>query len=278
MKKVYLRLLAALLFSSAVGFVAYRRKSLNRSGVLGAVVTGTTTVGLGGWPWGLSLIYFFVSSSLLSHFRAGDKEHTAADKFSKGSQRDITQVAANGGVATLLASGYGLSTSPALRKTLQAGYVGALATATADTWATELGVLSKQPPRLITTGQVTEPGTSGGITALGTVAGVGGALSLGLCFGLLQKVRNAPLIALISGLVGMLGDSLLGATCQAIYFCPTCQKETERHIHNCGTTTQLMRGIKWMNNDTVNFLATVLGAGVAMCLQPGRKRRGRMQS
>jgi len=87
---------------------------------------------------------------------------------------------------------------------------------------------------------------------------MGGALSLGLCFGLLQKIRSAPLIALISGLVGMLGDSLLGATCQAMYFCPTCQKETERHIHNCGTTTQLIRGIKWMNNDTVNFLATLL--------------------
>jgi uncharacterized protein (TIGR00297 family) len=277
MKKVYLRLLAALFFSSAVGFVAYQRKSLNRSGVLGAVVTGTTTVGLGGWPWGLSLIYFFVSSSLLSHFRAGEKEHTA-EKFSKGSQRDITQVAANGGVATLLASGYGLTTSPKLRETLQAGYVGALATATADTWATELGVLSKQPPRLITTGQVTEPGTSGGITTLGTAAGMGGALSLGLCFGLLQRVRSAPLVALISGLVGMLGDSLLGATCQAMYFCPTCQKETERHVHNCGTTTRLVRGLTWMNNDTVNFLATLLGAGVAMCLQFGMRGRRRAQS
>src|SRR5579859_3566869 len=97
------RLLLGLLFSTGIGLIAYRRKSLNRSGIGGAIATGTITVGLGGWAWGLSLIFFFVSSSLLSHFRARDKEQTAADKFSKGSRRDILQVFANGGLAASLA-------------------------------------------------------------------------------------------------------------------------------------------------------------------------------
>src|SRR5713226_5140201 len=109
------RILLGLLLSSGISLVAYRRGSLSRSGVGGAIVTGTTTFGLGGWAWGLSLIFFFVSSSLLSHFRAQDKAQTAADKFSKGSQRDIAQVAANGGVATLMALGYGTSNAPAVR-------------------------------------------------------------------------------------------------------------------------------------------------------------------
>src|SRR5947209_18138452 len=117
-------LLFGLLLSITIGLIAYRRRSLSRSGIAGAIVTGTTTFGMGGWPWGLSLIFFFVSSSLLSHFRERDKASTAADKFSKGSQRDIAQVAANGGMATLMALGYGLTPSASLRELLQAGFMG----------------------------------------------------------------------------------------------------------------------------------------------------------
>src|SRR6266702_2694872 len=115
------RLLLGLLLSTAISFFAYRRRSLSRSGVAGAVVTGTTTFGLGGWDWGLSLIFFFVSSSTLSHFREREKAAAAADKFSKGSRRDLGQVAANGGTATLLALGYGLAQTHVLRETLRAG-------------------------------------------------------------------------------------------------------------------------------------------------------------
>ena len=167
-RKTLQRTLLGFLFSSGVALLAYRRRSLTRSGVTGAIITGTTTVSFGGWSWGLSLIFFFVSSSLLSHFRERDKAALAEDKFSKGSERDILQVAANGGVATLLALGYGLSPSSTLQHTCEAGYIGAFATATADTWATELGTLSTTPPRLITTGKRIAPGTSGGITLLGT--------------------------------------------------------------------------------------------------------------
>ncbi|GHO88982.1 DUF92 domain-containing protein [Dictyobacter formicarum] len=263
------RLTFGLLLSSNIGWLAYRRRSLSRSGVAGAVVTGSTIFGLGGFAWGLSLIFFFVSSSLFSHFRAADKARTAADKFSKGSQRDLAQVGANGGVATVMAMGYGLSQQPALRASFEAGFIGALATANADTWATELGVLSQRPPRLITTGQTTAPGTSGGISTLGASAAAGGALSEGLIYQLLQR-RSSPLlpiIALISGFAGSLFDSLLGATVQAIYYCPQCQKETERRIHNCGTPTRHVRGLSWLDNDLVNLLATLCGSLLAILLR-----------
>ncbi len=265
-KKILQRTLLGFLLSSGVSLLAYRRRSLTRSGVAGAIITGTTTVGLGGWSWGLSLIFFFVSSSLLSRFRERDKAVIAEDKFSKGSERDIFQVAANGGVATLAALCYGLSSSSTVRSLCEAGYIGAFATATADTWATELGTLSTQLPRLITTGKRTTPGTSGGITLLGTSVAAVGATALGLFYALLrgQRLLTLSLIALISGLAGSLFDSLLGATIQAMYYCPMCKKETERRIHNCGTHTIPLRGIPWMNNDGVNLLATVLGAGVAM--------------
>ena len=272
------RLALGLLLSSAMSLLAYRRRSLSKSGVAGAITTGTATFGLGGLAWSLSLIYFFVSSSLFSHYRARDKAQTASDKFSKGGQRDITQVAANGGIATLMAIGNSLTPSLPLRKMLEAGYVGALATATADTWATELGVLSTTAPRLITTGQATLPGTSGGITPLGTAAAASGAFSLGLVFRLLNKRQTSwallP-IALLSGLIGSLFDSWLGATCQAMYYCPTCQKETERRIHSCGQPTQALRGLSWMDNDVVNLLATFVGSIVAILLYLPTQRRSR---
>jgi uncharacterized membrane protein len=284
------RMLLGLIFSAGISLLAYRRHSLNRSGVLGAIITGTTTFGLGGWAWGLALIYFFVSSSVLSHFREQDKVQTVADKFSKGSERDLGQVAANGGAATLLALAYGL-TSPGrgkpcpyaspgvgaplagalwLRRSLQAAYVGVLATATADTWATEVGVLSSHQPRLITSGKRITPGTSGGITLLGTATGALGALSLGTVFWLLQRCRSSlislPIIGLVSGLAGSIFDSLLGATLQAMYYCPVCDKETERGIHSCGTKTIPLRGLPWLNNDVVNFIATLWGGLIALAL------------
>ena len=269
------RLLLGAIFSGGIALLAYWRRSLSRSGVVGTTVVGTTTLGLGGWSWGLALIFFFVSSSFFSHFREREKAQTAADKFSKGSQRDIGQVAANGGVATLMALGNGLTTSPAVQKVLEAGYVGALATANADTWATELGTLSRQMPRLITTGKKTTPGTSGGVTLLGTVATAAGAFSLGLFFWITQRLCKAsaslPLLALISGFLGSLFDSVLGATVQAMYHCPTCEKETERQVHNCGTRTRLLRGLPWMNNDVVNFLATLFGSLVAIAVKSTQK-------
>lgn len=260
-----------LLLSGIIALLAYRRRSLSRSGVVGAMIVGTTTTGMAGWNWGLTLLFFFVSSSLLSHFREQEKERTAADKFSKGSRRDIGQVAANGGVATLLALGYGLASSPVSRQLLQAGYIGALATANADTWATELGILSHQPPRLITTGKRVAPGASGGITPSGTAAAALGAFALGFVSWLAQGERrkhlSLPLLALFSGLAGSFCDSLLGATVQATYYCSICGQETERRVHSCGASTTLIRGLPWLNNDGVNFLATLCGALLSMGLK-----------
>jgi len=265
------KFLLGLLFSTVISLIAHRRRSLSPGGIAGAIVTGTTTFGLGGGSWGLALIFFFISSSIFSHLRSRDKAKTAADKFSKGAARDLAQVGANGGVATLMALGYGVAPSRFIRGICLAGYTGALATATADTWATELGVLSTRQPRLITTGETVSPGTSGGITPLGIGAAVAGALTLGTVFWLLQRCRRSlaslPFIALASGLIGSLVDSFLGATVQAMYFCPHCQQETERRVHSCGTKTQALRGISWFNNDAVNFFATFCGAFFAMTIQ-----------
>ncbi len=271
------------LLSAAIGLLAYQRDSLSKSGVVGAIITGTAIFGFGGWTWGLVLIAFFVSSTLLSHFRQTDKT-AMAEKFAKGERRDLAQTLANGGFGALLAVAVflliDLPGKPRLGNPLYVyltlAYFGAIASANADTWATELGVLSRTPPRLITTGKPVAPGTSGGVTWYGTVAALAGSAFIGVAaFVLIQGAALAtrgtlllsdlPLIwiASLAGLVGSLFDSLLGATLQAMYWCDTCDKETERRVHTCGTHTQPLRGWPWLNNDAVNFVSSVVGGLLA---------------
>ena len=142
-------------------------------------------------------------------------------------------------------------------------FIGALATATADTWATELGTLSSKSPRLITNGRPVAPGTSGGVTLLGMAASALGACSLGFFLwageGFRKSLVVTPLLALLSGMVGSCFDSVLGATLQAMYTCPVCKDGDEQQIHHCGSRTEFQRGIAWMNNDVVNFMATATG-------------------
>ena len=89
-----MQVLVGLILSMAIGYAGYRQGALSRSGVLGATLVGTLIFGLGGWEWGLVLIAFFVSSSLLSRYRGREKE-ALAEKFAKGSRRDLGQTLAN---------------------------------------------------------------------------------------------------------------------------------------------------------------------------------------
>lgn len=254
-----------------ISIAAYAVRSLSRSGALAATLLGTAVFGLGGLPWAALLLGFFISSSLLSRlFRR--RKQSVEEKFSKGSRRDAAQVAANGGLAGLLAVAQAAFPHSPLPWLAAAA---ALAAANADTWATELGVLSPVKPRLITTGKVVEMGTSGGLSPLGTLAAAGGAAFIALLAVLFPPagLPLAPgwvaLLVTLGGLLGSLVDSLLGATVQAIYTCPQCAKETERHpMHTCGTPTLLLRGWRWLNNDGVNAACT-LSAAAAVALSAG---------
>jgi uncharacterized protein (TIGR00297 family) len=241
--------------------------------VLGAIITGTIIFGFGGWVMGLTLIAFFVYGSVLSKYREGEKSKVAQDKFDKGSRRDFGQALANGGVGAVLAVLFFLN--PSLNW-LFAAFVGTMATVNADTWATEIGVLSKRPPRLVTTGKIVTPGTSGGITLLGTSATLAGGLLIGITVYLLRIIfglidGNSSnwqsfwiiLAGLVGGFAGSLFDSLLGATVQAMYRNPETGKETEKKIARSGVKNVFERGWRFMDNDLVNFISSAVGAGVA---------------
>lgn len=265
-----MKLALGFILAALIGYAGYKRGALSRSGVAGAVITGGIIFGFGGLSGAALLLAFFVSSSLLSRFKETQKE-SLAEKFSKGSQRDLAQALANGGAASLCLVGYALTRQPAW----WAAFAAALAAANADTWATELGVLNPRPPRLITNGRIVETGTSGGVTFWGSAAALGGALLVALAASAavtfdpaLGSLRGSAvplaLIVALSGLAGSLFDSALGATVQSMYYCDPCGKETERHpLHGCGARTRPLRGWRWLNNDGVNFLATAAGAALA---------------
>ena len=267
MKLDGLQLMIGLLCAVVIAAVAWRAHSLSRSGAVAAALMGTVIFGLGGLPWAVLMMVFFITSSFLSRF-LGKRKAALNEKFSKGSQRDAGQVLANGGIAALLVLPLLFFPHAAL---LWLGFSGTLAAANADTWATELGVLSRSGAVLISSGKAVERGTSGGISVFGTLAAFCGALLIGLfsaffwtqVTGLPDSLPGFCLRALGVagvGLAGSLFDSWLGATMQAIYNCPSCHKETERHpLHTCGTPTTQVRGLSWLDNDWVNIGCTLVG-------------------
>lgn len=259
-----MHIIIGILLGILVSLVAWRLGSLSRSGAWAAAVTGGLIFGLGGLPWAALLLTFFFSSSVLSKaFKS--RKTKISEKFSKGSQRDWGQVLANGGLGTLFVILYAIFPE---QPTIWFAYAGVMASVNADTWATELGVLNPSRPRLITNRQPVEPGTSGGISLYGTLATIGGAALIGLAGAAISPAGDRLsliLAATLGGVCGSLFDSLLGATVQAIYHCPQCDKETERYpIHACGTETVQIRGWKWLNNDLVNLLASSIGALIAV--------------
>jgi uncharacterized protein (TIGR00297 family) len=261
-----------LLAAAAVSSAAFGLRWLSAGGALAAALLGTLVFGLGGLPWALVLLAFFVSASLLSVSFRRQKRQRGGERGVKGSRRDAAQVLANGGVAGLAV----LSTLLVPRTDFAwLAFCGALAAATADTWATEIGLTSLVPPRSLAGWRPVEAGTSGGVTIRGLLGGVYGALFIALIAAVLAPGAAAPglrpavfgLSVMIAGLLGSWMDSLLGATLQAVYYCPSSQQETERTSDLAGTTaTVLLRGWRWMGNDAVNALCTLSGALVALGL------------
>lgn len=221
---------------------------LTADGVAAAATVGGLVL-WGAGPRGVALlILFFVTGSVLTAFnqREGrEKRRTRQEgadppaAFARPpapAARNARQVIANGGWAALGAT--------LIRSRPDIGWavlLGSLATAQADTWATEIGAHARGAPRLITTGRRVSAGTSGGVTWLGTGAGLAGSLVLAGAGYLLDLPLAIVVTGAVAGLLGMLLDSLLGATLEAR---------------------------SWLDNDGVNLAATSAGA-VAAALATG---------
>lgn len=214
-----------------LGFITYKRKALDIFGSLVMIIMGVVIIFSAGANWLFLIILFLVISLLATRY--SKKYKRSLGQFE--GRRTSKNVISNGVVACFMAAfgGYYLP--------LVGGFIGAIATATADTLGSEIGVLDPHP-RLITTFQKVDPGTNGAVSVLGTVTGIVGAAIIGIAayfLGIVANPFSAILVSVISGTVGCFMDSILGAV-----------------FENQGLIT----------NEHVNLSATIVGAIVGILL------------
>lgn len=214
-----------------LGFITYYRKSLDLFGSAVMIIMGIVIIFSAGTNWLLLIILFLIMS--LAATRYSKKYKRSLGQFE--GRRTSKNVISNGVVACFMAAfgGYYLP--------FVAGFIGAIATATADTLASEIGVLD-QNPRLITTFQKVDPGTNGAVSTLGTAVGIFGAAIIGIAayfLGILSDPLISITVAIISGTIGCFMDSILGAL-----------------FENRGLIT----------NEHVNLMATIVGAIVGILM------------
>ena len=251
-------------FITLLSYLAFKLKALDLSGAIASIILGMIIFsGSGCWAWLLIMIIFFVTASFFTRYKYTYKRCLDAAE-AKGGARSWVNVVSNGGAAALFAAAESLFGGDIFA----AAFLGVVATAASDTLATEVGLLSKTKPRLITDlRRQVEPGTSGGVTPLGTSMAVVGALIigfsaylLGFFVGSLLKVVSG---ATIGGILGSVGDSLLGALLQEKYRCAVCGRVVEQPIHH-GVKGFFVSGIRRFDNNLVNLTSTFIGAFAAI--------------
>jgi uncharacterized protein (TIGR00297 family) len=253
---------------------AYRARLLTGPAALLAGGLAASIVGLGGGAYAVPSLLFFGSSAALSRLRRSKStkrcspaEHPAEE----ARRRDAWQVLANGSVAWLL-----LGAAPWIGGVLCFwGFVGAFAAAAADTWATEIGGRFGGAPRSLRTLRLVAAGASGAVSGAGTLAALAGAalVSVGAApFAhhflpaddpALVAVLAAVLVATGAGFLGALADSLAGAFLQARFREAQTGRWTEAPVTE-GRRNRRVRGLRFLGNDGVNVLCTIVGATAAM--------------
>lgn len=258
------QIVSGIILSIGIAVFSVKFGALSRSGGVGMALVGTIVFGLGGIEFAIPLIFFFVSSSLLSKI-SSPKKRAAMLAFDKTGPRDILQVLANGGVGVICVIVYFITGD----LFWYLPYLTSLCAASADTWATERGTMSRQTPISIVTFKKAEPGRSGAITVKGMIsAAAGSAVVMVSGYLAVKSVGGYSTVSMTmwiavfnAGFAGSILDSILGGSVQAIYRCPLCNRITERREH-CGDATIPVSGFLFINNDVVNFVSTLFSAGM----------------
>lgn len=210
----HIRIAAAVVICGLFAVIAFFLKWITLDAVTSAVVFGTVVLGLGGWVMAGLVLLFFLSGTYLSRDRewADLPDHTGFFSGRFKFRRNGLQVWANGFWMAFFIVGWFLLDM----EMFFIAAVATLSTATADTWATEIGSRDHVNTVLITNFRKVEPGTEGGVSWNGILAAISGAVLIGLVYLLLTgtlQMRDFGIIA-FCGSLGCIVDSFLGAVYQ----------------------------------------------------------------
>ncbi len=205
-------LITGFVLSGLIAYSAFVGNWITLDATKAVIILGTSTLGFGGWALAAAIIFFFVSSSLLTR----NKRMRGAFDASKRNthphlqkRRDGYQVWANGFWLCTFCAGWFLLGADSF---LIAAFT-ALATSTSDTWATEIGTLNPGKTWIITTGKPVDPGADGGISIKGSAAAVAGAAAIASFIFLSDFLAPSGMFFIVFafGLAGCFADSVLGA-------------------------------------------------------------------
>jgi uncharacterized protein (TIGR00297 family) len=209
----------AVLIAFGFGYFAYRFKTADLSGLFSAALLGILLIVFADVRWFIIMLAFFIAGSACTRFRYAEKENLGVEQ-NRGGARGYRNVFANGGVSAAAAILFGVTQQPVFI----AMFVGSVATAAADTVASEIGVTGGTP-YMITTGKKVPAGTNGGVTLIGELSALVCAIGIS-AVAFFLGVIDIPTFAIcsIAGLVGTNIDSLAGAVI-----------ENRGYIGNAGT-------------------------------------------
>ncbi|XP_053321417.1 transmembrane protein 19 [Spea bombifrons] len=250
-----------------------KKKSLDNSGALGALLVGFILT-VANYSFFSSLLVFFVTCSKLTKWK-GEIKKRFDSEYKEGGQRNWVQVFCNGGVPAELALLYMVENGPGeipidFSKEYTASWMclsllGALACSAGDTWASEIApVLSKHSPRLITTWKKVPVGTNGGVTLVGIISSLLGGLSVGIAYYVTQLlfVHDLDIAApqwpimiygAMAGLIGSLIDSYLGAIMQYSGY----DEKTGQVVNHPSSSSKLISGKPILDNSAVNLFSSI---------------------
>ncbi len=267
-----------LLGFTVMAYLVYRLNYLTAHGVTGAFLIIVLCTWIFGFAGLMLPLLFFVSANVIGKIRRNIQKEEGQFIEKKSDRRDLMQVFANGFLAVAAAVIFAVSDSYSNAKIMFAAIVmfgAAMTEATSDTWAGEIGRLSKKPPVSLKTGKVVPKGVSGGVTLLGYGAGLLGAAFIAVIWYVLFSFISRPadmfieklpiglVIITFIGFAGCIVDSFLGAFFQALYIDADSGKYTEKKQSPSGKDNQLTGGIPWMDNDMVNLASNLLSAVIA---------------
>ena len=257
-------ILAGIMGIIALG--AFVTRQLTFGGAVAAFLVGFFPTWILGFGALFSLLFFFIATAILGKISKRLRRVDVEKIHQKTGRRDMVQVFANGLMALLAALLFTYRQNPAYIIMFGA----AVGEAASDSFASEVGILSKRPPVSILTGRPMDRGLSGAISALGLVAALMGALLVAIVvssgyFEVGARAFRAASIITVAALFGCLLDSVLGITLQAHYWDEVTKRITEKPMIN-GRPLPLERGVRWIDNDMVNFIANISSALLALAL------------